>query len=97
MGENPSCRTSGGACYEGREAVRTGLAGMCLPATPDGLPPPPPLQQQGPYFFADRSLSYWTLLLPGTDGALIPVRGIDVITYDEAGRFLPKDAYRKLS
>jgi hypothetical protein len=95
MAEEPAYHTSGGTRFEGTAAVRRGLTGMCQPSpasfsTPEAGEAPPV------HFFDDKSLSYWTLPLPGLDGTSVMVRGVDVITYDPAGRILLKDAYRKM-
>ncbi|MEG6510282.1 nuclear transport factor 2 family protein [Methyloligella sp. 2.7D] len=93
MSAAPSYRTSGGAQFDGPDAVREGLAKICKPA-PEGTPPPKLPEEI--YFFGNKSLSYWSLPLPGADGETAEVLGLDVITYDDAGRIAVKDAYRKL-
>ena len=44
------------------------------------------------YFFADRALVFWRLVLPGSDRE---VDGVDVMTFTDDGRIAVKDAYRK--
>lgn len=92
MSDAPVYRTSGGATFEGRTAVREGFARICRAADPAALPAPPSRL----VFFGDQCLSYWTLRLPGADGELREVEGIDVIGFDSDGRIRVKDAYRKL-
>jgi hypothetical protein len=92
MSDAPVYRTSGGATFEGSTAVREGFARICRPADP-AAPPAPPSRL---VFFDDQCLSYWTLSLPGADGELREVDGIDVIGFDSNGRIRIKDAYRKL-
>lgn len=94
MAASPSYRTSGGVCFEGREAVRKALAELCKSSAKASTSDDEPNET---FFFANRSLSYWSLSLPSGDGAARDVKGIDVITYDADGRIVLKDAYRKLS
>lgn len=93
MSDTPSYRTSAGACFEGREAVRKGLAALCKPS--NKKPPTSKEVLQDVHFFGNHSLSYWSLALPDSCGSLREVKGVDVITYDADGRVALKDAYRK--
>ncbi len=93
MSDAPVYKTSAGATFEGREAVRQGFAKICQP-TPPGAPPAPPGRYE---FFDDKCLSYWSLRLAGADGEMRWVAGIDVISFDCDGRIRVKDAYRKLA
>ena len=52
-------------------------------------PAPPPQM----YFFADRALVFWSLVLPGSDSE---VDGVDVITFTDDGCIAVKNAYRKV-
>lgn len=94
LSDAPSYRTSAGASFEGREAVRRGLTDMCKPASSAPAAEPAP---QDIEFFGNKSLSYWSLALPDGIGGQRQVQGVDVITYDADGRIALKDAYRKVS
>jgi hypothetical protein len=90
VGEQPCYRTSGGLVFEGRAAVREGFGQMCKPASADeaALPAPPP-----PRFFGNMCITYWYLRLAADSP---PVRGIDIITFDDDAKVISKDAYRKM-
>ena len=44
------------------------------------------------YFFEDRALVFWSLVLPGSDRE---VDGVDVMTFTDDERIAVKDAYCK--
>lgn len=90
MSPEPAYRTSSGGNFEGRSAVRVALQQMCKPGKAGAEPGPP-----DSIFFANKSLSYWCLDLPKPGGGVEKVKGVDLITYDNDGRILLKDAYRK--
>ncbi|MDE0157098.1 MAG: nuclear transport factor 2 family protein [Gammaproteobacteria bacterium] len=98
MGDEPVYKGSTGAgpgtFYSGREEVRAafekmagGNAGACEPLTPATSPEM--------YFFSNRALVYWNLVLPGADGSPQRVDGVDIIEFTGDGRISVKDAYRK--
>jgi len=93
VSDDPVYRTSGGAVFAGREYVRNGFTQICKPSALNSLPAQPPRL----HFFDNKCVSYWTLALPGPDGAPTIVEGVDIITFDEAAKISCKDAYRKLS
>ena len=79
-----------GTVFAGREQVRAALqrmAGGNAGSAPAEPAPPPEM-----YFFADRALVFWRLVLPGSASA---VDGVDVMTFTDDGRIAVKDAYRK--
>ena len=83
-----------GTLYRGREEVRAVLekmAGGNAGTDEPSAPAPPPEM----YFFANRALVYWNLMLPGADGSPQPVDGVDIIEFTDDGRIAVKDAYRK--
>ena len=98
MADEPVYKGSTGAMpgtlYRGREEVRTVLekmAGGNAGTDVASAPAPPPEM----YFFANRALVYWNLMLPGADGSPQPVDGVDIIEFTDDGRIAVKDAYRK--
>lgn len=98
MGDEPVYKGSTGArpgtLYRGREEVRAVLekmAGGNAGADEPSAPAPAPEM----YFFANRALVYWNLMLPGADGSPQPVDGVDIIEFTDDGRIAVKDAYRK--
>ena len=98
MGDEPVYKGSTGAMpgtlYRGREEVRAVLekmAGGNAGTDEPSAPAPPPEM----YFFANRALVYWNLMLPGADGSPQPVDGVDIIEFTDDGRIAVKDAYRK--
>lgn len=91
MAAQPVYSSSGGTRHVGREAVREAFTAICKPSDPSVEASPPEA-----HFFGNRSLSYWTLPLPAPDGRPSEVSGVDIVTYDGAGRIMRKDAYRKL-
>ena len=98
MGDEPVYKGSTGALpgtlYRGREEVRVVLEKMAggNAATDEPLSPAPSPEM---YFFANRALVYWNLMLPGADGSPQPVDGVDIIEFTDDGRIAVKDAYRK--
>ncbi len=93
FGDDPIYRTSSGAAFEGRTLLREGLVKMCQPSASDS---PPPANQARMHFFDRSCLTYWTLELAAGDTQAV-VDGVDVITFDDQGRIIVKDAYRKLA
>ena len=83
-----------GTLYVGREEVRAAFE-RTLEGIADSPAPAPPATPPEIYFFSDRALVYWSLKLPGADGVLNQVDGVDVITFTDDGRVALKDAYRK--
>lgn len=88
VSDAPLYRTSSGLTFKGREEVRQGFSRMCQPANS-----PAPAGKF--FYFDDKCLSYWTLMLPTSGGESRAVEGIDVISFDPDGRIRVKDAYRK--
>lgn len=98
MGDEPVYKGSTGAgpgtLYSGREQVRAAfekIAGGNAGAD-EPLPPATPPEM---YFFSNRALVYWSLMLPGADGSPQQVDGVDIIEFTDDGRIAVKDAYRK--
>ena len=83
-----------GTLYVGREDVRAAFEKM-VEGNADSSATAPPAIPPEIYFFSDRALVYWSLKLPGADGALKQVDGVDIITFTDDGRIALKDAYRK--
>ena len=98
MADEPVYKGSTGAMpgtlYRGREEVRTVLQKMAG-GNADTDAPPAPAPPPEMYFFANRALVYWNLMLPGADGSPQPVDGVDIIEFTDDGRIAVKDAYRK--
>lgn len=98
MGDEPVYKGSTGAgpgtFYSGREEVRAAFEKMARGNTaacePLPLATPPEM-----YFFSNRALVYWKLMLPGADGSPQRVDGVDIIEFTDDGRIAVKDAYRK--
>ena len=76
-----------GTVFVGREQVRAALERMAGGNRGSEAAPPPQM-----YFFADRAMVFWRLVLPGSDSE---VDGVDVMTFTNDGRIAVKDAYRK--
>ena len=83
-----------GTLYVGREQVRAAFERM-VDGNADSSAPAHPATPPEMYFFSDRALVYWSLKLPGADGALNRVDGLDIIIFTDDGRIAVKDAYRK--
>ena len=98
MGDEPVYKGSTGAMpgtlYRGREEVRAVLEKIAG-GNADAGEPLPPAAPPEMYFFANRALVYWNLMLPGADGSPQPVDGVDIIEFTDDGRIAVKDAYRK--
>ena len=93
FGDNPIYRTSSGAVFEGRVALREGLLKMCPSPADDSLSSAVPARI---HFFDRLCLTYWQMELANGDTKAI-VEGVDVITFDDRARLIVKDAYRKLT
>ena len=81
-----------GTEFIGRDAVREAFERMVGPnrgSVPEESEPEPEPEM---YFFGNRALVSWTLILPGADSE---VGGVDVFTFTDDGRIAVKDAYRK--
>lgn len=89
MAESATYRSSEGAEYAGRPAIREAFAAICRAPTGVVSDDTPPARMM---FFDLYCLSFWSLDLG--DGT---VQGIDVISFDSHGLITCKDAYRKVA
>ncbi len=83
-----------GTVLRGRGEVRAAFTRMTQgnsDTAASGQPETPPEM----YFFSDRALVYWNLMLPDAHGKLRQVDGVDIFVFSGDGRIAVKDAYRK--
>lgn len=98
MGDEPvykgSTGTRPGTFYSGRKEVRAAFEKMAggNAGADEPLPPATPPEM---YFFSNRALVYWSLMLPDANGSPQQVDGVDIIEFTGDGRIAVKDAYRK--
>jgi ketosteroid isomerase-like protein len=88
--ETPRGEHPWGTRFEGRDAVRDGLAQRFR-----GLPDVHYGDDEH-WVCGDHAVSKWLLTGTSTDGHEVRVRGCDLLDFDEQGRVVRKDSYWKI-